>query len=259
MATRATFDLPRAESVKAVTNALDDLHEVSWRVDDPPDDNASGIGVFISQTPLWAYPLAAAVVIGPWLTASLAGWARFSTAGGEGLELSTEFEGTTATLMAVVALVAVVVSFTIGWWIVTKFKRPVGQATVTATSDADDTVTDLVLTGSPDRYIHLTVQRVFDTHDRDAIAKREAEGEFSITDFLGLGGGGGAMAGRAGGLGALFGGPGPQPSPEPAPSDPTDADSAGQAPVATASEDSPAPSPADAGDGAAALDPQDRD
>lgn len=209
-----------------VTAALDDLHDVTWSADLPPNDNETGITVFMLETPLWAYPLAAAVIIGPWLTASLAGWARFSTTGDEGLRLSTDFEGAQATLLVVAAIVALVASLTIGWWIVAKFKRPVSQATIKATSNASNTATDIAMDGTPDRYIHLAVRRVFDTHDRDLIAKREAEGQFSVTEFLGLGGGGTGSRGKAGGLGALFGGPNEKPSAAP----PTSTEDGQQAP-----------------------------
>lgn len=198
--------------MKAVTVALDDLHDVTWR-QEPSLGGESEVEVFMEETPIWAYPLAAAVVIGPWLAASLAGWARFSIAGDDGLRLSTDFEGNQATLLVVAAIVALVVSLFIGWWLVNRFKRPVQQATVTAESNDDDSATDLVVNGSPDRYIHLAVRRVFDTHDRETIARREAEGDFSLTDFLGFGGG--AAMGRTG----LFGQPkdAPQdPLPEPA-------------------------------------------
>jgi len=211
MATRATFDMSGAESMGAVKTALDDLHEVTWREELSPG-GGSTVAVSMQETPLWAFPLAAAVVIGPWLTASLAGWARFSIAGDDGLRLSTDFEGTQATLLAVGAVVALVVSLFIGWWLVTKFKRPTEQGTIAATPNDDDTATDLVMSGSPDRYIHLAVRRVFDTHDREAIARREADGDISLTDILGFGGGAGG--GRTG----LFGQPvGQRPGPEDAP------------------------------------------
>lgn len=188
MATTATFDMSSERSVAKVTAVLDDLHDVTWKADTAHSTDTS-IDVFYDETPLWAYPVAALVAVAPWLIAAFTPLVDVSISAEDGIDLSTGTEAGASSLLLAIGSAVAIASLALGFYFATRFKRPVHQATITVTpEDGSAEATELSMTGSAERYIHLALRRVFEQFDREELAKRaDPEGNFSIRDFLEIG------------------------------------------------------------------------
>lgn len=194
MATTATFDMSRQESVDKVTSALDDLPDVTWTCDEPKpvegDDfrTSTSVDVYYNETPLWAYPLAALAAAAPWLIGAFTSLVDVSISADDGIDWSADTDAGSNPLIVVGSIAAIILGLAVAFFFATRFKRLAHQSTITAIAEPSDEATELTMSGSAERYIFLAVRRVFDKYDRDEIAKRaDPDANFSIMDFLEIG------------------------------------------------------------------------